>query len=85
MRTPEEITRALEFCTCGACPGDDCLYDWEDRAPHPGDCENVLMGDALQLIRQLTTRNETQADTIKQLIAVIGNRLPKPQQKEEQV
>ena len=84
MRTPEEIILGLELCSSPACHTDACPYYREDREVHIGDCDDVLMGDALQLIRQLTTQNETQADTIKQLIAAIGDHLPRPRRKEEQ-
>ena len=84
MRTPEEIIRSLEACSVRVCPVEDCPYQDDDRSLYSEDCVSVLMRDAMQLIRQLTTQNETQADTIGQLISAIGGQPLRPPNREEE-
>lgn len=74
--TAEEIIRCLEGCAV-----DGCMSDCEYGARV--DCLEQLHREAIALIRQLQAENETQADTIKQLLAPFGDRLPRPRRKDE--
>ena len=80
MKSAEEIISGLECCESVSCRderGGPCPYDGAT------DCAAQVLQDAVALIRQLQAENETQADTIKQLLAPFGDRLPRPRRKDE--